>query len=106
MTFKEYIDRIQANSTGIFAIDEHCNGRFICSHMIFGFSEEDEDSTPSHKDDYVLWGENTSSDRSPVYIDSTQVVTIINKNVHVTDRDNNVLELTFFEGRIIPHPAE
>lgn len=101
MTFKEYIDGIQNK---IHSIDEHCNGRFICTHLSFGFNQDDsDDADPQRKDDYILLG--ADGNDTPTYIDSAQQIELKDNGICVTDRDDNRIELTFFAATIIPHPT-
>jgi len=100
MTFKEYINAIE-NTQSVFAIEEHCNGRYVGMHMSFGFNEDD---NTSNKNDYVLRGDGMDM----ASIDSDQQIELKpnDVSVYVEDRDGNKLSLTLFTASIIAHPVQ
>ena len=113
MTFKEYLIAIQLKND-ILCIKEHCNGRLIDTHLVFGFKEDDGEDTTfkkggvviETKDDYVLYGADGYG--TPTYIDTAQQIELKSEDsgVYVVDQYGNKLRLIFFTSSIIPHPAQ
>ena len=109
MTFKEYLDAITLDT--IFCIEERFNGRLISTHLIFGFNEDDGDTafekdgiSIETKNDYVLFGADEYG--IPTFIDTAQQIEFVEKSIHVTDREDNRICLTFFKAQPIPHPVQ
>jgi hypothetical protein len=101
MTFKEYIDAVEINHS-IYTIEEHCNGRYVGTHLSFGLNEHD---ATQNENDYVLRGADGLDMAS---IDSDQQIELKpnDASVYVEDRDGNKLSLTLFTASIIPHPVQ
>ena len=100
MTFKEYIDAVEINHS-IYTIEEHCNGRYVGTHLSFGLNEHD---ATQNENDYVLSGDGMEM----ASIDSDQQIELKpnDVSVYVEDRDGNKLRLTLFTASIIAHPVQ
>lgn len=103
MTFKQYLAAIQANNE-IYSIQEFCNGRFIGTHLTFGYTDVD-DTEMVESEDYILYGPDV--DTTPTFIDSNQQIELKPNDpmVYVTDRAGNHLCLIFYKSEIIAHPT-
>lgn len=101
MTFAEYIEAIEKNNT-IFCIEEHCDGRFVGMHLLFGYIEVEEDE-PMYG--FYHYQENSHSQTS--YLDPDQEVKFRESSPGVTvkDTDGNVVELVFYTASPIPNPS-
>jgi hypothetical protein len=103
MTFKEYLDAIQLKNT-IFCIEEHCNGKYINTHLVFGFDENDENGVViENKDNFMLYGDRHGDDTT-TFINTAQQIEFVEESIYVTDHDDNRICLTFFMSIPIPHP--
>lgn len=91
MTFAEYIEAIQKDNQ-IFCIEEHCQGRFVGNHLIFGYVEDVENDMNG----FYSYQETSWTPKS--YIDPKQDVEFRTScpGVIVKDTDNNVVELVFY----------
>ena len=101
MTFKEYIEKI---GDDVFCIEEHCDGKFVGYHMMFGFAEEGDDDKDTVKVNPDLYYYQSDSWSEPTYIDATQEIEFHGDSVKVTDTNDNKVELNFFKATIIPCP--
>ena len=100
MTFAEYIEAIQKNNE-IFCIEEHCQGRFVGNHLVFGYIENENDEANG----FYSYQENSWSPST--HIDPKQDVEFRTScpGIVVKDTDGNVVVLVFYRASPIENPV-
>ena len=103
MKFKDYLDKVLDNA---FMVEEWCGNQLIARHTAFGLGDEvdmGDGEVADMTNLFQLWEDGNCGEVTE--IDINQEISVKGQAVVVKDILDNVLELFFYTGEIIPHPT-